>query len=700
MNILHLLSSGNNYDALAQTVELSRQLSRRGHQCTIVSLKDLIPLGHDLSGVEYETLAGQSRRRRSIPGLYSKIRTLVKKNNIDIVHAHSPFLSWMALFLARSEAVPFITSCHEFYAYNYFRRALVLGKALIVHHEALGQYLSSVFSAAIQQLHFIKPAIDAGSFRFELPDTHSPTGYTIMVPWFPDVAVDSDSFLKGMAKAIRTIPNTRIFIADSAPDRGRQKKKELLFFLRKLGLSRHVDMCDASKGVGSRLGQSTLLALPFLKETAQARIILEAQACGTVIVANRVAGVSELIADAKTGILVPPRDHNAFCEAVVGLMRNTGQARALASEARKRTEEEYNYESFIQQLMPIYQRAVDRKKVFVIAIGSIGQTIASIPALGVFKKENPTSSLTLLTRPLMRSVFEHCPYIETVKVVHSCRGKIARIFNSMKLFKAFTREQFDIVVDFSNTFLSRLFSQMSFAHKYYGAHHSMHSLLFSDKKRHKEGLRRLISRGLSIVAPRQGQAADNQRIELWPSSKDSVFVDQLLNEYWVGNTKVVALDISPDGEFFRQGTSIEQLAYLCDMLAESNMRVVVVGFDVAPVRAQAMRRHIHSKPIFATGDISAMQFIALIKRCDLYISGSKELLELALSLHIPCLLLSAGKASVGPEGQSGDEAGIKILSRLDIQSAMTCAQRKRPKNARLQKSTIVNTIQEALGVPR
>src|SRR6185503_17758796 len=50
--------------------------------------------------------------------------------------------------------------------------------------------------------------------------------------------------------------------------------------------------------------------------------LLDAMACGKPIVATTAGGMPEVVADGRTGILVPPRDHTAMAAAIVRLLRD------------------------------------------------------------------------------------------------------------------------------------------------------------------------------------------------------------------------------------------------------------------------------------------------------------------------------------------------------------------------------------------
>jgi glycosyltransferase involved in cell wall biosynthesis len=71
---------------------------------------------------------------------------------------------------------------------------------------------------------------------------------------------------------------------------------------------------------------------PAVRE-AYGLAMLEAQAAGLPVVAGRGGGVAEVVQDGTTAILTPPRDPQAFAQAVAALLADPGRRQAMAEAA-------------------------------------------------------------------------------------------------------------------------------------------------------------------------------------------------------------------------------------------------------------------------------------------------------------------------------------------------------------------------------
>lgn len=86
--------------------------------------------------------------------------------------------------------------------------------------------------------------------------------------------------------------------------------------------------------------------------------LLEAMAAGLPVVATRVGGVPEIVADEESALLVAARDRQAMAGAVIRLLTDEKLAQNLAAAARERAKD-YSPESRLQTLLEIYRRMAD-----------------------------------------------------------------------------------------------------------------------------------------------------------------------------------------------------------------------------------------------------------------------------------------------------------------------------------------------------
>jgi alpha-maltose-1-phosphate synthase len=101
------------------------------------------------------------------------------------------------------------------------------------------------------------------------------------------------------------------------------------------------------------LSHATVFACPSLYEPLGI-VNLEAMACGAAVVASHVGGIPEVVADAQTGLLVPPGDPELLAAAISSLVSDPPRATAMGQLGRQRVVAEFSWASVAAQTAALY----------------------------------------------------------------------------------------------------------------------------------------------------------------------------------------------------------------------------------------------------------------------------------------------------------------------------------------------------------
>lgn len=86
-------------------------------------------------------------------------------------------------------------------------------------------------------------------------------------------------------------------------------------------------------------------------------VLLEAMAMGVPVIASRVSGIPELVADGHNGVLVEPDDAQALARAVARLLSQPAACADLACRARQTVEQGFDNDRNLQQLCELLREA-------------------------------------------------------------------------------------------------------------------------------------------------------------------------------------------------------------------------------------------------------------------------------------------------------------------------------------------------------
>ena len=84
-------------------------------------------------------------------------------------------------------------------------------------------------------------------------------------------------------------------------------------------------------------------------------IVLEAMACGALVVATAVGGVPDLIKDGSTGFIMEDNSHECIARNVIRALEHPG-FKEVAQNARSLIEREYSYQVMVAQ----YRNALNK----------------------------------------------------------------------------------------------------------------------------------------------------------------------------------------------------------------------------------------------------------------------------------------------------------------------------------------------------
>ena len=134
------------------------------------------------------------------------------------------------------------------------------------------------------------------------------------------------------------------------------QNRQLKQFIEKLGISEKVFLLGERKDVPRITAAFDIAACSSVAEGFP-NVIGEAMSCGIPCVVTDVGDSAWLVGD--SGIVVPPRNHEALCEAWLKLIElGSEKRRVLGEKARKRIEDHFSIQMIVKKYEQLYEEQV------------------------------------------------------------------------------------------------------------------------------------------------------------------------------------------------------------------------------------------------------------------------------------------------------------------------------------------------------
>ncbi len=109
--------------------------------------------------------------------------------------------------------------------------------------------------------------------------------------------------------------------------------------------------------VGTFFSAADVVALPYT-ESYQSAVLYMAYSFARPVVASAVGGLTEVIEDGVTGLLVPPADVKQLAKALLVLLKDTVMAQAMGKQGRALVESRFGWAEIARKIVAVYSEAV------------------------------------------------------------------------------------------------------------------------------------------------------------------------------------------------------------------------------------------------------------------------------------------------------------------------------------------------------
>jgi glycosyltransferase involved in cell wall biosynthesis len=159
--------------------------------------------------------------------------------------------------------------------------------------------------------------------------------------------------LRALAQARARVPGVTLDIAGRGP-----LEPALKSYARELGVEDAVRFLGFVSPIRQAIEESAIVVVPSLGE-GFGMVALEAMERARPVVASAVGGLSEIVADGETGLVVPPSDAEALGDAIVALAGDLPRSAAMGAAGRARALAEFTPVRCAERVEALYAPALE-----------------------------------------------------------------------------------------------------------------------------------------------------------------------------------------------------------------------------------------------------------------------------------------------------------------------------------------------------
>jgi glycosyltransferase involved in cell wall biosynthesis len=328
-------------------LDLVRESQRDGHRVSVLCLERPGALAGTAERLGARVVS-VGKRPGFRPGMVPRIAGRLRELRPDVVHTHQVGALLYAGPAARWAGVPVVVHTEHGKNYSGRFRMRLLGRLATRSARRVfavsGDILRDLCDRRIaspRKLVHVPNGVDVD--RFEVADDVGELRREVGLP--ADVPVigtvgrltgvkRQDVLLRGFARLRH--PAARLLVVGDGPAR-----EELVSLAANLRITDRVLLAGYRDRPERALAAMDVFALTSDSE-GMPLAILEAWAAGRPVVASRVGGVPELVADGSNGLLFPAGDDGALADCLDRLLRNRPLAESLGEAGRSLVRERYD----------------------------------------------------------------------------------------------------------------------------------------------------------------------------------------------------------------------------------------------------------------------------------------------------------------------------------------------------------------------
>lgn len=365
MKIIQLLPELNEGGVERGTVELNRELVKRGIKSIVISSGGKLVERIEKEGGRHIRLDVASKNPLSVPWRVAALRRILAEEKPDIVHARSRVPAWLAWFANKPLKIPFVTTVHGFNSVSAYSKVMTYGDRVICVSNAVRDYVVKHYDTPLDKIVVIPRGIDTDMFCPDYVDTDFIREFKTRYDLDTKVVVsvvgritqlkDLETFIAAIEKLKETVPPICGLIVGGVHKDKQAYYDTLREAVRKRHLQDHIVFAGSQNRVAEIYALSDVVVSSSKKPESFGRSVAEAIAMNTPVVATRHGGVLDIVKEGVHGYFYTPQHAEELADAIM-------RARTLRFDGYGYICKHFSLEKMVERTVKVYRTLEGRDR--------------------------------------------------------------------------------------------------------------------------------------------------------------------------------------------------------------------------------------------------------------------------------------------------------------------------------------------------
>lgn len=365
INVLYLVLSMGLSGRGVAVLELVRNLKKDIYNCTVCCFDERGILADELEKEGVEVIV--MRRKSGLDfSLILKLAGMMKERKIDIVHAYNAGPFFYGSLAAKISRIPVcivsFTALSIAIDSRTWKKRLqnklcsYLVEKMVTVTEGMKADFARRNGIPPGKIDVIRYGVDFNKYNIQMNIKNGREKFGIKPS---DIVLGTIARLvpeKGhvyLFEAIKEVaascPEIKLILVGDGPLHFELEKSA-----ERLGIAENVKFFGYHSDIPELLSLFDIFVLPSVFEPFGI-VLLEAMAAGKPVIATAISEIPKIVADGKTGILVPPKDASALSSAIVELVRDPHKRQMMGKNGMERVVGEFSLEKSAAGYKHLYQ---------------------------------------------------------------------------------------------------------------------------------------------------------------------------------------------------------------------------------------------------------------------------------------------------------------------------------------------------------